>query len=111
MKVIRNYKPKPFRYKDNFNVNYQPYYTLINGMYQFYDKRAQYVAMMKYGIMCQCYRKNINGQLTWCYYDTPITEEQKIFLQKRGKALLRTLPNEQVYIKHECGCTKKKSET
>lgn len=108
MQINKNIKIKSFKLKDNFNIDYMPYYIIDNGMYQFHDKITQIKFMYKYGIMCQCQRKIINNTLTYCYNNIPINQSQKEFLKKRAMALSQTIPFGVNFIKHNCNCNKKR---
>lgn len=110
MKVDRHTKLKQFRFKDNFNINYEPYYIIENGVYKFLDKICMYKCMYKFGIMCQCERKKTKSELIYCYNNIEITERQKDYLRKRATTLLGTIPNNIGYIRNECGCKKKRQE-
>lgn len=109
MKVNKKYKPKSFKLRDNYNIDYSPYYTIENGIYKFNDKLARINFMFKYGIMCQAKRKIIDGKLTICYYDKPITNQQRDFLRKRASALIENLPEGDPTTYYECECKKKKA--
>ena len=106
MKVNRNRKIKSFIFINNFNVVYEPYYKISNGIYKFFDKVTKLKFMYKFGITCGCQRKIINNELKYCYDNIEITARQKEFLKKRTIALQSTLPNGVTFIKHECGCKK-----
>ena len=106
MKVNKAIKIKAFKFKDMFNVNYEPYYQITNGKFKFFDKITQYKFMFLYGIMCECIIKRINGKIVPTYYGKPVTEEQKEFIRKRSIALSTTVPKGVEFIKHNCGCKK-----
>lgn len=114
MKVNRNKRIKPFRYTDNLNIDYSPYYMIDEGFYKFYDKQTQIDFMYKYGICCGCERRIINGKTHYYYYDKEISDQQKDFLHKRAIAMMQTISyntsrtNGEMYVKTECGCKKNK---
>lgn len=110
MQVNRQIKLKSFKFKDNFNIDYTPYYTIEKGVYKFLELNTKLSFMYKYGIMCLCERKySSNGKLDYYYYNTPITDEQKEFLKKRAIGLAEQYNvNKGEIIKYECGCKNKK---
>lgn len=110
MKVNRGIRTiQPFKLKDNFNIDYSPYYIIEDGIYKFSDKLTRINFMYKFGIMCQCERKTINDKLTYCYNDIPITEKQKMFIKNRAIALNDGLIS--LGVPYNCGCNKNKKET
>lgn len=106
MKVNKTYKPKPFRFKDNFNINYEPYYIIEQGVYKFLDKVTMYTFMYHYGIMCQCTRTRTNKNFIYTYNGQPINEAQRDFMRKRALVLQQSLGLNTTYVKHNCGCKK-----
>ena len=89
-----------YRYtKSTFNK----LYSIINGEYRFYDADTRIKYMSRYGITCGCQRVFKDSKLTLYYNDKPMTEEQKIFIQKRAKALKSTV---KIKLKG-CNCGKK----
>lgn len=105
MKVNRDYRTiQPFRFKDNLNIDYKPYYEIVKGVYKFFDKDIKLKAMYNYGIMCQCERVIINNKVTYCYNGIPITQRQKDYLKKRAEFLSK---NEDLYYRSsQCNCRK-----
>lgn len=110
MKVNRNYKPKSFKMIDNYNIDYSPYYTVEQGIYKFQDKVFKYKVMYLYGLDCGMQRKMIDGKLTTCYNDKPLTNSQLEFMRKRASVQLSSLPNKLGVIKNVCGCNKTRQE-
>lgn len=108
MKVNSKIKIKPFKFKDNFNIDYSPYYIIENGVYKFLDKLTRLKFEYSFGITCQCKRKIYNGKLEYFYYyDYPIIQSQKDFLKKRALAMNNNqVPAGTEYIKFNCGCKK-----
>lgn len=82
---------------------YNKLYSIINGEYKFYDADTRIKYMSRYGITCGCQRVVKDEKLTLCYNDKPMTEEQKIFIQKRATVLKSTL---KLKLKG-CNCGKK----
>lgn len=105
MKVNRNYKPKSFKRTDNYNIDYQPYYTITGGVYKFYDKLIRNRFMYLFGIMCQAERKMLDNKLTICYNGVPMTGSQKEFLRKRALALEAPM---NIGVPYDCKCKKNK---
>lgn len=107
MKVIKGIKIKPFKFKDNFNIDYSPYYVIENGVYKFLDKLTRLKFEYSFGITCQCRRKIVNGKLEYFFYDYPVTQRQKDFLKKRALAMNNNqVPTGTEYKKINCGCKK-----
>ena len=82
---------------------YNKLYSIINGEYRFYDADTRIKYMSRYSITCGCQRVFKDNKLTLCYNNKPMTEEQKIFIQKRAKALKSTV---KIKLKG-CNCGKK----
>lgn len=107
MKVIKGIKTKSFKLKDNFNIDYSPYYVIENGVYKFLDKLTRLKFEYSFGITCQCRRKIVNGKLEYFFYDYPVTQRQKDFLKKRALAMNNNqVPVGTEYKKINCGCKK-----
>ena len=106
MKVNKDIRTiQPFKFKDNYNIDYTPYYVLEKGVYRFLDKFVRLECMYKFGIMCQCERVSTKDGFKYCYNGIEITERQKDFLRKRAIAL----SNEKILgVYYECGCKKNK---
>lgn len=95
------YKPKDILYVDELNFIDCSGYSVINGVYKFYNRKTMFVYMHDYGITCGCERRLINGRVQLCYNGQPMTKEQYNFLSKRVNML--------EYSKHKgCGCAKNK---
>lgn len=95
------YKPKDILYVDELNFIDCSGYTVINGVYKFYNRKTMFVYMHDYGITCGCERRLINGRVQLCYNGQPMTKEQYNFLSKRVNIL--------EYSKYKgCGCAKNK---
>lgn len=95
------YKPKDVLYVDEQNFIDCSGYTVINGVYKFYNKDTMIKFMKSYGITCGCERRLINGRVQLCYNGQPMTKEQYNFIKNRSKML--NYKN----IKG-CGCAKNK---
>lgn len=107
MKVIKGIKIKSFKFKDNFNIDYSPYYVIENGVYKFLDKLTRLKFEYSFGITCQCRRKIVNGKLEYFFYDYPVTQRQKDFLKKRALAMNNNqVPAGTEYKRINCGCKK-----
>lgn len=107
MKVNKDIRTiQPFKFKDNYNIDYTPYYVIENGVYKFNDKLARINFMYKFGIMCQCERISTKKGFKYCYNGVEITERQKEFLRKRAIALNDGLTSLGVHF--NCGCKNKK---
>lgn len=106
MKVNRDIRTiQPFKFKDNYNIDYSPYYIIEKGVYKFLDKFVRLECMYKYGIICQAERRIIGKQEHIYYNGIEITERQKDFLRKRAIAL----SNEKILgVPYNCGCKKNK---
>lgn len=87
------------------NEQYIKLYSIINGTYTFYDADTRIKYMSRYGITCGCQRIFKDGKLTLCYNDKPMTEEQKIFIQKRA-TVLKSTTKLKLKLKG-CNCGKK----
>lgn len=107
MKINRGYKPKPFKFKDNYNIDYTPYYIIENGVYSFQDKLVRNIFMYRFGIMCKAQRKIINNSLKIFYNGQQMTQQQFEFIQKRAIALSTGINN--LGVSFNCGCNKKKT--
>lgn len=95
------YKPKDILYVDELNFIDCSGYSVINGVYKFYNKDTMLKFMRNYGITCGCERRLINGRVQLCYNGQPMTKEQYNFLSKRVDML--------EYNKYKgCGCAKNK---
>jgi len=95
------YKPKDILYVDELNFIDCSGYTVINGVYKFYNKDTMIKFMKSYGITCGCERRLINDRVQLCYNGQPMTKEQYDFLSKRADVL--------GYNKYKgCGCAKNK---
>ena len=94
--------PKDVLYVDELNFIDCSGYTVINGVYKFYNKDTMLKYMHNYGITCGCERRLINGRVQLCYNGQPMTKEQYNYLSKRVSML--------EYTKHNkgCGCVKNK---
>lgn len=110
MKVIRNIKIKSFKFRDNFNIDYSPYYVIESGIYRFLDKMTRLKFEYSFGITCTT-RRQINsdsGKLDYYFYDEPITQRQKEFMKKRAVMMNNNrIPDGTAYIPADCGCKKK----
>lgn len=95
------YKPKDILYVDELNFIDCSGYSVINGVYKFYNKDTMLKFMRNYGITCGCERRLTNGRVQLCYNGQPMTKEQYNFLSKRVDML--------EYNKYKgCGCAKNK---
>lgn len=95
------YKPKDVLYVDELNFIDCSGYSVINGVYKFYNKDTMIKFMKSYGITCGCERRLINDRIQLCYNGQPMTKEQYDFLSKRAGVL--------GYNKYKgCGCAKNK---
>ena len=112
LKVNRNKKLKSFRFTDNYNIDYSPYYMTDNGIYKIYDKVTMVGFMYKYGIYCGAERRIENGKVVIYYNDNPLTEQQKEFIRKRAISIADTIAykehKDNKVVRQECGCKKKK---
>lgn len=88
--------PKDVLYVDELNFIDCSGYTVINGVYKFYNKDTMLKYMHNYGITCGCERRLINGRVQLCYNGQPMTKEQYNYLSKRVSML--------EYTKHNKGC-------
>lgn len=96
------YKPKDILYVDELNFIDCSGYSVINGVYKFYNKDTMFKFMKSYGITCGCERRLNNGKIQLCYNGQPMTEEQYNFLSKRVNMIGYTNNNK------GCGCAKNK---
>lgn len=96
------HKPKDILYVDELNFIDCSGYTVINGVYKFYNRITMFIYMHDYGITCGCERRLINGRVQLCYNGQPMTKEQYNFLSKRVNMLEYTKYNK------GCGCVKNK---
>jgi hypothetical protein len=96
------YSSKDVLYVDELNFIDCSGYTVINGVYKFYNRKTMFIYMHDYGITCGCERRLINGRVQLCYNGQPMTKEQYNYLSKRVNML--------EYTKHNkgCGCVKNK---
>lgn len=99
---FNSYKPKDIIYVDELNFIDCSGYTVINGVYKFYNRKTMFIYMHDYGITCGCERRLINGRVQLCYNGQPMTKEQYNYLSKRVNML--------EYAKYNkgCGCVKNK---
>lgn len=98
---LDTYSPKDVLYVDELNFIDGSGYTVINGVYKFYNKDTMLKFMHDYGITCGCERKIVNGRVKFYYNGQPMTKEQYDFLSKRVNML--------EYNKYKgCGCVKNK---
>lgn len=99
---FNSYKPKDIIYVDELNFIDCSGYTVINGVYKFYNRKTMFIYMHDYGITCGCERRLINGRVQLCYNGQPMTKEQYNYLSKRV--------NMSEYTKYNkgCGCVKNK---
>jgi hypothetical protein len=98
---FNKYYPKDILYVDELNFIDCSGYTVINGVYKFYNKDTMLKFMKSYGITCGCERRLINDRIQLCYNGQPMTKEQYNFLSKRVNML--------EYNKYKgCGCAKNK---
>lgn len=96
------YKPKDIIYVDELNFIDCSGYTVVNGVYKFYNRKTMFIYMHDYGITCGCERRLINGRVQLCYNGQPMTKEQYNYLSKRVNMLEYTKYNK------GCGCVKNK---
>lgn len=96
------HKPKDVLYVDELNFIDCSGYTVINGVYKFYNRKTMFIYMHDYGITCGCERRLINGRVQLCYNGQPMTKEQYNYLSKRVNMLEYTKYNK------GCGCAKNK---
>lgn len=99
---FNSYKPKDIIYVDELNFIDCSGYTVINGVYKFYNRKTMFIYMHDYGITCGCERRLINGRVQLCYNGQPMTKEQYNYLSKRVNMLEYTKYNK------GCGCVKNK---
>ena len=99
---FNSYKPKDIIYVDELNFIDCSGYTVINGVYKFYNRKTMSIYMHDYGITCGCERRLINGRVQLCYNGQPMTKEQYNYLSKRVNMLEYTKYNK------GCGCAKNK---
>lgn len=98
---FNSYKPKDILYVDELNFIDCSGYTVVNGVYKFYNRKTMFMYMHDYGITCGCERKLIDGRVQLYYNGQPMTKEQYDFLSKRVNML--------EYSKYKgCGCAKNK---
>ena len=94
------YKPKDILYVDELNFIDCSGYSVINGVYKFYNRKTMFMYMHDYGITCGCERRLNNGKIQLCYNGQPMTKEQYNYLSKRVNMLGYTNNNK------GCGCAK-----
>lgn len=99
---FNTYSPKLILYVDELNFIDCSGYTVINGVYKFYNRKTMFIYMHDYGITCGCERRLINGRVQLCYNGQPMTKEQYNYLSKRVNMLEYTKYNK------GCGCVKNK---
>lgn len=93
--------PKDILYVNELNFIDCSGYTVINGVYKFYNRKTMLEYMRNYGITCGCERRLINGRVHLYYNGQPMTKEQYNFLSKRVNMF--------EYNKYKgCGCAKNK---
>lgn len=107
MKANRRIKIKSFKFRNNYNIDYNPYYIIEDRIYHFYDMITSAKFMIKYGIMCQCERNIVDNKVIPHYNNRPITDEQKDFIAKRGQWILEQ-HGLSGYVGQKCGCKKKR---
>lgn len=98
---FNSYKPKDIIYADELNFIDCSGYTVINGVYKFYNRDTMLKFMYDYGITCGCERKVINNRVKFYYNGQPVTKEQYNFIKNRS--IMLNYKN----IKG-CGCVKNK---
>lgn len=98
---LDTYSSKDVLYVDELNFIDGSGYTVINGVYKFYNRDTMLKFMHDYGITCGCERKVINNRVKFYYNGQPVTKEQYNFIKNRSKML--NYKN----IKG-CGCVKNK---
>lgn len=98
---FNKYYPKDILYVDELNFIDCSGYTVINGVYKFYNRETMLEYMRNYGITCGCERRLINGRVQLCYNGQPMTKEQYNFVKNRSKMLnYKNMKG--------CGCAKNK---
>lgn len=95
------FEPNEILYVDELNFIDCSGYTVINGVYKFYNRKTMFMYMHDYGITCGCERRLINSRVQLYYNGQPMTKEQYNFVKNRSKML--NYKN----IKG-CGCVKNK---
>lgn len=95
------YKPKDILYADELNFIDCSGYTVINGVYKFYNRKTMLEYMHNYGITCGCERRVIQNRIRFFYNGQMMSQEQYNFIKNRSKML--NYKN----IKG-CGCAKNK---
>lgn len=95
------YKPKDILYVDELNFIDCSGYTVINGVYKFYNRKTMLEYMHNYGITCGCERRVIQNRIRFFYNGQMMSQEQYNFIKNRSKML--NYKN----IKG-CGCAKNK---
>lgn len=95
------YSSKDVLYVDELNFIDGSGYTVINGVYKFYNRDTMLKFMHDYGITCGCERKVINNRVKFYYNGQPVTKEQYNFIKNRS--IMLNYKN----IKG-CGCVKNK---
>ena len=104
MKILKT-KLKPFRFKDNYNIDYSPYYKIVNGFYQFLDFRIKYLFMYLFGLDCGFSRCIQNKKVIYKWDNKELTSEQLEFQKRRATLNLSNTP--QLGVPHECSCKKR----
>lgn len=107
MKINRDYKPKSFRFKDNLNINYEPYYQINDGFYSFSDKLVHSRFMYHFGITCGAERKIIDNKVCIYYNGLPINQDQIDFLKVRGDVLYHNVKG--LPYARQCNCQHKRT--
>lgn len=98
---FNTYSPKLILYVDELNFIDCSGYTVINGVYKFYNKDTMIEFMKSYGITCGCERKQLQNRIRFYYNGQMMTEPQYNFIRKRAEMLSPKA------IKG-CGCAKNK---
>lgn len=99
-------KIKSFKFKDNLNIDYSPYYKIIDSIYQFYDKKVKFTMMFKYGIDCGFNRRIQNNKVIYECLNKPLTQDQLEFQRKRALINLND-SNLKLGVSNACSCKKR----
>lgn len=81
------HKSKDILYVDELNFIDCSGYTVIDGVYKFYNKDTMLKFMRNYGITCGCERRVINNKVRFFYNNKEMTEQQYNFIKKRVDSL------------------------
>ena len=84
---LDTYSPKDVLYVDELNFIDGSGYTVIDGVYKFYNKDTMLKFMRNYGITCGCERRTINNKVKFFYNNKEMTEQQYDFIRKRADSL------------------------